>query len=154
MKTILLPIRLSSNTLSLLRCAERMCSEMEASLLFLYIVPKQNYDNGTFAPNTEVHQRVVQEAKVILEQLSRKAITNGIRSRIVVMDGSPADTILQVARQARASMVILEKTAWLHDEVAERLIKQATCPVLSWNEQTDAEALPSSSRVPQQLAVA
>jgi len=154
MKTILLPIRLSSNTLSLMRCAERMCSEMEASLLFLYIVPKQQYDNGTFAPNTEVHQRVVQEAKMILEQLSRKAITNGIRSRILVMDGSPADTILQVARQSRVSMVILEKSG--HGEVADRLIKQASCPILSWNEESGEPepASPSSLRSTPQLAVA
>ncbi len=134
MKTILLPIRLSANTLSLLECAERMCSEMQAGLVFLYVVPKQSYDNGTFAPKTDVHQRVVQEARVILEQLSRKAIIHGIRSRIVVMDGTPGEAILQVARQTRASMVVLEKDGWVQGNVVEKIIHQSPCPVLTWSE--------------------
>ncbi len=131
MKTILLPLNIDANTMALFEYAQPIAAEMDASLLLLHVVRKQSYDNGTFAPDTDVHQRMVQEARMILEQLARKAITHGIRARVLVLDGHPSKAILDTAKKTKADMILLSRVCGKPDCTTEQVMDAATCPVLT-----------------------
>jgi nucleotide-binding universal stress UspA family protein len=132
MKTILLPLDINSNTIQLFDYAEPIAAEFNACLLLLHIVKKQSYDNGTFSPHTDVHGRVTQESRIILEQLSRKAIIHGIRTKIVIADGNPSEVILDTARKAGADMILVSRTNPSEESISLEILAAAPCPILHW----------------------
>jgi len=132
MKTILLPLDLNSNTINLFNYAQPIAAEFNACLLLLHIIKKQSYDNGTFSPQTDVHSRVTQESRIILEQLSRKAITHGIRTKIIIKDGDPSEVILDTARKAGADMILVSRTNEKESQISLQVLSSASCPVLQW----------------------
>lgn len=131
MKTILVPLNIDANTMALFEYARPVAAEMEASLLLLHVVRKQSYDNGTFAPDTDVHQRMVQEARMILEHLARKAVTHGIRAKVMILDGDPSKTILDTAKKMKADMILLTRACGKVDCTTEQVMDAATCPVMT-----------------------
>jgi nucleotide-binding universal stress UspA family protein len=132
MKTILLPLDLNSNTINLFDYAEPIAAEFNACLLLLHVIKKQSYDNGTFSPHTDVHSRVSQESRIILEQLSRKAIMHGIRTKIIISDGNPSDVILDTARKSHADIILVSRTNEREHRLSTEILASAPCPVLHW----------------------
>ncbi len=131
MKTILLPLDLGSNTLSLFEYAEPLAKSMDATLLLLHVVRKQSYDNGTFSPKTDVHECVLQQSRMILEQLSQRAIRHGIRAKTMILDGDPAATILNTAKETRAEMIIVRSACGDAQCTSTKVLASASCPVLA-----------------------
>ena len=132
MKTILLPLNLDSNTMKLFEYALPMAVKLEATLVLLHVVRKQSYDNGTFAPDTGVHQRMVQEVRLILDQLSRRAISYGVRSKIIILDGNPVDTVLNTAKTHQVDMIILSHNEQNENSLSSRIQNLSSCPILTW----------------------
>lgn len=132
MKTILLPLDLNANMKNLFDYAEPIAAELNAQLLLLHVIKKQSYDNGTFSPHTDVHNRVSQESRIILEQLSRKAILRGIRTRIVIMDGDKAEAILATAQKSNVDMILLSSTNKAENQLSSKILAKADCPILNW----------------------
>lgn len=163
MKTILIPLTLDSQMLSVFEYAEPIAKEMDASLLLLHVVKKQSYDNGTFSPKTDVYQRVTQEARMILEHLARQAIVHGIRAKVMVTDGTPADVILDTAKSIKADLILMGRPCSNQNCTSERVLSSALCPVLTWrgdevrsreSSSTAPSSRPASSAHLPQLAAA
>ncbi len=146
MKTILVPLTLDSQMLSVFEYAEPVAKEMDACLLLLHVVKKQSYDNGTFSPQTDVHQRVTQEARMILEHLARQAITHGIRTKIMITDGKPADSILSVAKSAKVNIILMGRPCGNKNCTSEMVLSTATCPVLTWRGEEHSTSILSATR--------
>lgn len=131
MKSILLPLHLDATTLGVLDYAEPMAAEMGASLTLLHVLSKQSYDNGTFSPGTPVHEKVFHEAQIILEQFSRRAISHGIRVKTLILDGNPAQVILEMAKKTQASLIIMHSLSGKDGFSNEEVLDSAPCPVLT-----------------------
>ena len=131
MKTILVPLALDSTTLPLLRYSEPIARDMGASLVLLHVVPKQAYDNGTFSPEAKVHESVVAQTRQVLERLSHRVMQSGIRNRVMILDGDPADTIVRTARDTRADIIVLSRACGEAHCTSARVLAEAPCPVLS-----------------------
>jgi nucleotide-binding universal stress UspA family protein len=130
-KAILLPLNLGPRTLGQFEEGLRFAKQMCAPLILLHVVRKQSYDNGTFSAGTEVHDRVVQEARMILEQLSRKAICSGITSKIMILDGNPAQVILETAQKTATQMILLGTSCNNERFISTRILEEAPCPVVT-----------------------
>lgn len=133
MKAILVPVNLRANTGPVMDFAVSVAAEQGASLLLLHVIRKQPYDNGTFEPDTAVHQQLCREARVILEQLSRQTIIRGIRSRIMVASGVPSDVIVRCARDIHAEMIAMECGCGDAACTTEQVMRIAPCPVMTWH---------------------
>jgi hypothetical protein len=133
MRTILVPIDLGANTSPILDYAVSVAAQNGASLLLLHVIHKQPYDNGTFEPDTAVHRQLRHEAQVILEQLARQTIVRGIRSRVLVNSGVPADVIVRCARENRAEMIVMEPACDEATCTSRQVQQAAPCPILTWN---------------------
>ena len=140
MKTILLPIKLGNNTLGLFQNAQSIASEKNASLILLHVIRKQPYDNGTFSPDTDIHHQVVREAKMILEQLSRSAIRNGILARVMVVDGNPAEQIVNVAKKNRVDLILIDSPCGKHGCISEQVLTSSPCSVLTLSAESNLVA--------------
>jgi len=142
MKTILIPLDLGVHTLSLLDYTVPMAAQANATLLLFHVIRRQPYDNGTFEPKTEVHQRMKQEAEIILNQLSRQTLERGVRSRVLVQDGScnPAEAIVQCAKNIRADMIVMPRARGSDSCTSEKVLQSAPCPVLAWTNGAPAHA--------------
>jgi nucleotide-binding universal stress UspA family protein len=131
MKTILLPLQFDSNTISTLENAKPIAKEMDASLILLHVVSKQPYDNGTFSHGTDVLGQVRREAQLLLEQFSRQAFSQGIRTRTMVVEGNAAELILNTARQSNADMIVMGRPGTSDPKTRETVLSSAPCPVLT-----------------------
>lgn len=138
MKTILLPLKLDQHAISLFQYAEPIAADLDATLMILHVIAKQTYDNGTFAPSTPIHQKLVQEAKMILEHLSRKALCHGVRTRIRIVDGSVEATILESVKIHRPEMIIMGPAQGTSDGLVSRIMMKASAPVLAWQANSPA----------------
>jgi len=131
-KTILIPLDLGADTLALVNYAVPIAAQANATLLLLHVIRKQPYDNGTFSPETAVHQRMKQEAEIILEQFSRQTFSKGVRSKVLVQDGNPADTIVQCAKNRQADLIVMQRACGHETCTSEKVLQTAPCPVLTW----------------------
>lgn len=130
-KTILLPLDLGVDTLALFEYAEPIAARMEAGLLLLHVIHKQSYDNGTFDSDTGVHQSIAREGRFILNQLSRQALTHGICARVLVVDGNPAEAILQTAKAHHVDLILLGQSCGGASRTSADVSASAPCPVLT-----------------------
>jgi nucleotide-binding universal stress UspA family protein len=129
MKTILLPLNLDANTLALFKYAQPMAAKLNASLVLLHVVKTQSYDTRRISPKTEVHAQIAQEAKVVLEHMSRRALVDGIRSKVIVLSGDPAEVILNTARAGKVDMILLGGSR--ETKVTSQILAEAPCAVLN-----------------------
>jgi hypothetical protein len=139
MKTFLLPLNLGPNTLPLFEFAKKVAMEAHASLLLLHVVHKQSYDNGTFSKGTKIHESVAHESQFILDQLSRDALSEGICTRVLILDGEPLTTISDTAEKYHVDSIIL-KISNDHHEISDQLLTEAPCPILTFHEGRDSAA--------------
>lgn len=123
----------------LLDYALEVARESAASLILLHVISKQPYDNGTFEPDTAIHQQLCHEANIILQQLSRHTIVHGIRSKVMVTSGTAAAKIIEIAKNLQASMIVLSRSCGQPGGTTENVLRSAHCPVLTWEDEYDSK---------------
>jgi nucleotide-binding universal stress UspA family protein len=78
-----------------------------------------------------------QHARKQLDILSRRARKAGVRTRVLLLDGIPHEQILRAARRTRADLIVIGThgrtglSKVFLGSVAERVVRFATCPVLT-----------------------
>jgi nucleotide-binding universal stress UspA family protein len=98
----------------------------------LYALPPET---GTVWIRLEKEARAA--AREQLERLERQLTKSGIRTRTVLVDGTPAPQIARVARRLRCDLIVLAThghTGFIHallGSVAENVVRHAPCPVLT-----------------------
>jgi nucleotide-binding universal stress UspA family protein len=138
-RKILVPTDFSEESTRALRYGLELARSTGAELLLVHVVEFLVYPAhigiGPVIPITlekELRQRVGK----LLEDLRRKEVPPAIASRALLCDGRPFRQIVQTAREHEVDLIVIATrghTGLKHvmlGSVAERVVREAPCPVL------------------------
>lgn len=141
-KKILVPVDFSENSTKLLQHAVGMAGESGASIVVVYVVEGIEKYAGLSIPHmslAEVEKELVQSAKNKMELFLEENMEPTVAHKSIVLNGDIVDEINKFAASEGVDMIImgthgykgLEKV--LFGSVAEKVVKTAPCPVLTFN---------------------
>jgi universal stress protein A len=141
---ILCPTDFSEPALHALKRAEELARHFGAAIIVAHVIPPVpgphsfpdpqanfNFDLPLYQQELAVH------AEKILKELVSHQISPEVRTRDLVTTGEAAPEILRVARQEHADLIVIAShglTGWrrlVFGSVAEKVVRQAPCPVLT-----------------------
>ena len=145
-RRILVTTDFSDTSLEALPIAVEMASHFDAELLLVHVLPMDAptpWDIPPYAdfglaslPLPEYEAQVRQEVERRMELVASKR-AQGVKVRTVLRRGDAATEIDLLATAEKADLIVLAThgwTGWRHlvfGSVAERVLREATCPVLS-----------------------
>lgn len=145
-RRILFPTDFSRCSLDVLPQAVDVVSGSEAELLFVHVLPVEPatpWDVPPYAdfglavmPVHEYQEKLEEEVDRRLHALVEERVPNSVPARILVRRGDPAREIVQVAVDEKVDLIVMAThgwTGWRHfvfGSVAERVLRESTCPVL------------------------
>jgi len=130
-KRILLPTDLSPLSLGALDCAIDLAQPTQAEIVFICVIEPIQY---AFPPMLIKEQQ--KEAAEKLTRIAAKVIKRYPNCRTQVLFGVAYQVIVEQAHKIKADMIVMSTRgrSALHDflvgSVAERVVRNATCPVL------------------------
>jgi universal stress protein A len=121
--------------------AFRIAEPNGASVLLLHVLDARPPVNPLYAhyypiPTPEQNRLAENEARSALRARVPAELRDSERIELLVTHGTPAQEILRVAEERRASLIVIAthgRTGLLHlvlGSVAERVVRSAPCPVL------------------------
>ncbi|MBI3848850.1 MAG: universal stress protein [Verrucomicrobia bacterium] len=146
LKNILVPIDYSDYSLKALRYALPFAEKYDARLILLHVVEPRVYPENYFdilvpAEMEQVNMELVATARKQLAALCRTEINPKIAADPIVRIGRPYAEIIHTAKEWDIDLIIIAthgytglKHAFL-GSTAERVVRQAPCPVLTVREQ-------------------
>jgi universal stress protein A len=138
-KKILCPVDFDQNSLLALRLASELAQERKATLHLLHVVP--------MPPGPEValpFGKMEAAARSKLEKLARQKIDRKASYEVDVMMGDPGVEVLQLARRLHADLIVMATHGrkglrrLVLGSIAERVVREAPCPVLTVKPKTPA----------------
>jgi nucleotide-binding universal stress UspA family protein len=82
-------------------------------------------------------EEMVRFSQKSLEEVALNRISPNLKVRTIVLQGNPADRIVELARSEKVDMIVTAThglTGWrrfIFGSVAERVVRFASCPVLT-----------------------
>jgi len=129
---ILCPIDFDPNSLLALQLASELAQERKATLHLLHVV--------AMPPGPEValpFGKMEMAARTKLERLAGQKVNSKVRYQVEVMMGDPGVEILQAAKRQGADLIVMAthgRKGLRHlvlGSVAEHVVREAPCPVLT-----------------------
>jgi nucleotide-binding universal stress UspA family protein len=139
---ILVPVDFSENSTKLLQHAVGMAADSGASIVVMYVVEGIDKYSGLTIPHMsleEVEKELVQSAKDKMELFLEENLGSSVPHKGVVLNGDVIEQINDYAAKEGVDMIIMGTHGYkglekiLFGSVAERVIKTAPCPVLTFN---------------------
>jgi nucleotide-binding universal stress UspA family protein len=125
-KRILCPTDFSEPALTALKRAEELARHFGAELLVTHVIPPVPGPHAYAAPPVAssfdvplYQQELAIYAEKMLKELVSHQVSREVRTRDQVTTGEVAPEILRIARH------------WVFGSVAEKVVRQAPCPVLT-----------------------
>jgi nucleotide-binding universal stress UspA family protein len=153
-KLILCPVDFSEFSVRAYRHALSVAQHYRAKLVALHIVELWRYPSLAFVPSgtayDETCQALCEKGKQELQELVRNNTLGEPLPELVVEPGNAADTILSVAARLRADGIVMGTHGrrgydrMMLGSVAERVMRNAPCPVLVVNKPPDDLSAPSN----------
>ncbi len=146
-KKILCPVDFDQNSLQALRLASELAQERKATLYLLHVV--------AIPPGPEValsFGKMEAAARTKLERLARRKVNGKAHYEVEVMTGDPGVELVQAANRLRANLIVMATHGrkglrrFVLGSVAERVVREAPCPVLTVKPK--APAAKSSQKTP------
>jgi len=148
-KKIFCPTDFSKPSYEALKTANELALHFSAELTLIHVVSPIPTVPASPAPKgfnfLSYQQEIEASAKKLLEQVTQEKISREIKSRIMVIQGNPADEIVRMAAVGNADMIVIAThglTGWrkfIFGSIAEKVIRLAPCPVLSIQVSPDEE---------------
>lgn len=148
-RRILCPVDFDQNSLVALRLASELAQERKGTFLLLLHVIE-------LPPGPEValpFGKMETDARARIEKLAGREVKNKARYEVEIMMGDPGAHILQAAKRWGANLIVMAthgRKGLRHlvlGSVAERVVREASCPVLTVSpEAAPAKASQSASR--------
>lgn len=129
---ILCPVDFDANSIAALGFACELAQERKAALEVLHVVP--------IPPGPEVaipFDKLEGRARTRLERIARQKVPPKLRYAVHVRTGDPASEVILAAEQLRADLIVMAThgrrglSRFLLGSVAERVVREAPCPVLT-----------------------
>jgi nucleotide-binding universal stress UspA family protein len=140
-KRILVPVDFSPNSLHALEYAVEFAKPFKASLAILFVVEPIAYAMPDFAGGAAVIGGLLDQqqrsARTQLRRLEERYAKRRIALRALLQTGSAYQAIADTAKQTKADLIVMAthgRTGLSHlllGSVAERVVRAATCPVLT-----------------------
>ena len=145
-RKILCPTDFSEPSLSAVAAANSLAPNFDSEILLLHVhkpVPQMAI-SGIAAPETtfdisDYEEILAKHAHASLTTIAESVIDDGVNVRTIVRMGKPAREILAVARQEQVDAIFMATrghTGLKHlvfGSEAEKVVRQAECPVLTFN---------------------
>ena len=137
-KRILCPTDFSEAANQAFSNAADIALHNQAEIYLVHVLPGILADGGSSAlvmPLPE-YERLLQPQER-LEELAKPLRERGLKVHTVVARGDPATEIVKLAKQKAVDIIVIAtqgRTGWRHlafGSVAEKVVRTATCPVLS-----------------------
>jgi len=152
---ILVPVDYSPGSLQALKYAADLAKPLGAELLalavvepILFVVP--DYAGAQSSTLAELINEQRRAARAELARLERRYAKRGVRLRPLVLIGRPSTAINETATRLKADLIIMAThgrtgvSRLLMGSVTERVVRTATCPVLTLR--TDARPRRAAAR--------
>jgi nucleotide-binding universal stress UspA family protein len=140
-KKILCPTDFSEAAFAALKRAEELARHFEAELIVAHVIPPLPGPHSFPDPQAPLNFDVPlfqQELAIKAEQMLKDLVSyHKVETRNLVTTGEAAPEILRIAEQEHADLIVIAShglTGWrrlVFGSVAEKVVRQATCPVLT-----------------------
>jgi nucleotide-binding universal stress UspA family protein len=140
-KQILCPTDFSEAAFLALKRAEEMARHFAAELIVAHVIPPLPGPHSFPDPQAPLNFDVPlfqQELAIKAEQMLKDLVSHHkVETRNLVTTGEAAPEIPRIAQQEHADLIVIAShglTGWrrlVHGSVAEKVVRQATCPVLT-----------------------
>ncbi len=140
-KRILCPTDFSEPAFTALKHAEELARHFAAALIVAHVIPPLPVPHSFPDPEADFHFDVPlfqQELAIKAEQMLKDLVSHHkVGTRTVVATGEAAPEILRIAHQERVDLIVIASlglAGWqrlVFGSVTEKLMRQATCPVLT-----------------------
>ena len=135
--SILCPVDFDANSSGALEYAGKIAQETDGRIYLLHVVP------WTVAAvpidSSEVLAELKQSATSRLRQLAKEKLDARIQSEIIVTVASDCGAeVVRIARELKADSIIMAThgrkglTHLVLGSVAEKVVREASCPVMTW----------------------
>ena len=139
---ILSPVDFHENSLLALEYAAQFARQYDATLYLLHVIPTDelHLHREVYRPEEAGGADVRWAEKVSkekLQELARERFSGGVRYEILTRVGDAAKSILETADEVGAEVIVMAthgRTGISHfflGSVAEQVVRQASCPVLT-----------------------
>lgn len=132
MKTILVPLTLSSDSCPALAIAGNLASESKARLVLLHVVQLSIAGEERGFPRARLLQELGRNAEIRLRELAG-GMGGETPAEILVCEGRPAEAIVETARRLQADTIVMLTNRrrgwlpWLRRDTALHVARQAPC---------------------------
>jgi nucleotide-binding universal stress UspA family protein len=140
-KKILCPTDFSEPAFAALKRAEELARHFAAELIVAHVIPTLPGPHLFPDPQASFNFDVPlfqQELAIKAEQMLKELVSHHkVECRNLVTTGEAAPEILRIAQQEHVDLIVIAShglTGWrriVHGSVAEKVLRQATCPVLT-----------------------
>jgi nucleotide-binding universal stress UspA family protein len=149
-KRILCPTDFSEPAFNALKHAEELARHFAAELIVVHVIPPLPVPHSFPDPGADFNFDVPlfqQELAIKAEQMLKDLVSHHkVGTRIVVATGEAAPEILRMAHQEHVDLIVIAShgmAGWqrlVFGSVAEKVVRQATCPVLTIVAPPEAES--------------
>ena len=140
-KKILCPTDFSEPAMASLQVGIELAENFAADLLLVHVIGPVQILAGNFAMSGAQAVQIVEsmqfEANKQMDQLLRTQVPGHIHCDSRIVQGQPGDKITQLAEEEEVDLIVTATHGYsgfnrfLFGSVAERIIRKATCPVLT-----------------------
>jgi nucleotide-binding universal stress UspA family protein len=136
LKSIVVATDLEGRADAAMEYARKLASAYGARLILAHGTDPLEYANVDGVPG-RVWQKLSDEARAVLDELSADLLREGIHSHSEIRQGAVADMLADVARQYEAGLIVIGSRgrqgagAIAVGSIAEELVRKSSCPVLA-----------------------
>jgi len=141
-RKILIPVDFSENSVKIVESALFFREKCEATLYFLFVVQSFEDYSGFFVPHMPIasfEQELLESAEKKMEEFLGEHIPQGVPFQWKVLSGDVAEEIVAFGEEEGVNMIIMGTHGYkgleqiLFGSVAQKVVKMATCPVMTIN---------------------
>jgi nucleotide-binding universal stress UspA family protein len=140
-KKIISPTDFSEPSYAGVKAANELAAQFSAEMILVHVVPPAH----PFPPTRlqgdfevlEYSERLIAASRESLDQVAKKMIAAKTPSLTLILEGDPADEIVNLASSETADLIVIASHGWtgwhrfIFGSVAEKVVRFAPCPVLT-----------------------
>ena len=150
LKRIVCPTDFSGPSLEGLRNAIELAEKFDAEIIIVHIIEPPTWSGLAYtAPAYNLMDATIsirEEAIKQLNKLQSEMVPEHVRSSLLTLEGKPADEIVKLADEQSANLIVIATHGYsgfhrfIFGSVTERVVRTATCPVLTTRPRSTGQA--------------
>ena len=151
---ILIAIDFSENSNYAFAYALTLAKKFESELVIMHVINEPVDLRGFYVPHVafdQLEKEIEEGATKMMEKFGRESLGDFTNYKTTLATGTPYEEIIKKATEVDASLIVIGthgRTGLDHiifGSTAERVVRGATCPVLTIRLPSEEQAVPASS---------